>query len=63
MILLRYSDVYKRQIQMVTEEKTVDLVLCDEHFALTQEAGLSIKVPFLVWQVVEDDADAVGAIR
>ena len=50
-------------IQMVTEEKTVDLVLCDEHFALTQEAGLSIKVPFLVWQVVEDDADAVGAIR
>ena len=50
-------------IQMVTEEKTVDLVLCDEHFALPQEAGLSIKVSFLVWQVVEDDADAVGAIR
>ena len=50
-------------IQMVTEEKTVDLVLCDEHFALTQEAGLSIKVSFLVWQVVEDDADAVGVIR
>ena len=35
-------------IQMVTEEKTVDLVLCDEHFALPQEAGLSIKVSFLV---------------
>ena len=42
---------------------SVDIVLCDEHFALTQEAGLSIKVPFLVWQVIEDDADAVGAIR
>ena len=41
----------------------VDLVLCDEHFALPQEAGLSIKVSFLVWQVVEDDADAVGVIR
>ena len=50
-------------IQMVTEKKTVDLVLCDEHFALPQEAGLSIKVSFLVWQVVEDDADAVGVIR
>ena len=50
-------------IQMVTEEKTVDLVLCDEHFALAQEAGLSIKVSFLVWQVVEDDADAVSVIR
>ena len=56
-ILIRYTLVDG------TEEKTVDLVLCDEHFALTQEAGLSIKVPFLVWQVVEDDADAVGAIR
>ena len=50
-------------IQMVTEKKTVDLVLCDEHFALPQEAGLSVKVSFLVWQVVEDDADAVGVIR
>ena len=55
--------MFLRRVRMVTEEKTVDLVLCDEHFALTQEAGLSIKVPFLVWQVVEDDADAVGAIR
>ena len=41
----------------------VNLVLRDEHFALPQETGLSIKVPFLVWQVVEDDADAVGVIR
>ena len=41
----------------------VNLVLRDEHFALPQEAGLSIKVPFLVWKVVEDDADAVGVIR
>ena len=49
--------------QMVTEEKTVDLVLCDEHLTLPQEAGLSIKVSFLVWQVVEDNADAVGVIR
>ena len=50
-------------IQMVAEEKAVNLVLRDEHFALPQEAGLSIKVSFLVWQVVEDDADAVGVIR
>ena len=41
----------------------VNLVLCDEHLTLPQEAGLSIKVSFLVWQVVEDDADAVGVIR
>ena len=41
----------------------VDLILRDEHFTLPQEAGLSIKVSFLVWQVIEDDADAVGVIR
>ena len=46
-----------------SQKVMVDLVLCDEHFALPQEAGLSIKVSFLVWQVVEDDADAVGVIR
>ena len=45
-----------------TQKEPVDFVLRDEHFTLAQEAGLSIKVSFLVWQAVEDDTDAVGVI-
>ena len=49
-------------IQMVTEEKTVDLVLCDEHFALAQEVRLCGKVPLRVGQAVQHNTDAVGVV-
>ena len=40
----------------------VDLVLCDEHFALAQEVRLCGKVPFRVGQAVQHNTDAVGVI-
>ena len=49
-------------IQMVAEEKTVDLVLRDEHFALAQEIRLGVKVPLWVGQTVQHNTDAVGVI-
>ena len=49
-------------IQMVTEEKTVDLVLRDEHFTLAQEIGLDVKVPLRILQAIENSTDAVGVI-
>ena len=47
---------------MVTEEKTVDLALCDEHFALTQEIRLGSKVALRVGQAVQHNTDAVGVV-
>ena len=49
-------------IQMVTEEKTVDLVLRDEHFALPQEIRLGVKVPLRVGQAVQHNTDPVRVI-
>ena len=49
-------------IQMVTEEKTVNLVLRDEHFALPQEIRLGVKVPLRVGQSIQHNTDAVGVI-
>ena len=49
-------------IQMVTEEKTVDLVLCDEHFALTQKIRLGSKAALRVGQAVQHNTDAVGVV-
>ena len=49
-------------IQMVTEEKTVDLVLCDEHFALTQKIRLGSKAALRVGQAVQHNADSVGVV-
>ena len=49
-------------IQMVTEEKTVDLVLCDEHFALTQEARLGGETAFRQVQSIQHNADPVGVV-
>ena len=47
---------------MVTEEKTVDLVLRDEHFALPQEAGLGGEAAFRVGQSIQHNADPVGVV-
>ena len=49
-------------IQMVTEEKTVDLVLRDEHFTLAQEIGLGVKVPLRVGQTIQHNTDPVGVV-
>ena len=40
----------------------VDLILCDEHFALTQEIRLGSKVALWVGQTVQHSTDAVGVI-
>ena len=49
-------------IQMVTEEKTVDLVLCDEHFALTQEVRLGGEATFRVGGAIQHNTDPVRVI-
>ena len=49
-------------IQMVAEEKAVNLVLRDEHFALPQEIRLCGEVALRQVQTVQHNADAVGVV-
>ena len=49
-------------IQMVAEEKAVNLVLRDEHFALPQEIRLCGEVALRQVQTVQHNADAMGVI-
>ena len=49
-------------IQMVAEEKAVNLVLRDEHFALPQEAGLGGEATFRVGEAIQHNTDPVRVI-
>ena len=49
-------------VRTFIQKVLVNLILRNEHFALTPKVRLCGKVPLRVWQAVENDADTVGVV-